>query len=117
MNIVFNIIGLIVGIVSGGIIITLPLTIVFFDIPYTFKMMRENTIHGGIPIIKCLISIIIYTVISSLIIWGIYSWLPDNTLAFWIGVSLGLIKNIKHFGASSLNMSNYLLENAQYFKK
>jgi hypothetical protein len=116
MHIILNTFCFIIGLISGGIIIMIPLMIVFFDIPYTLKLMRDDAINGAVPIAKGVFGVMFYTIIFYLIKSAVYSWLNTGISYYWAGVALGLIICIRKCRSTPESVSNYRKDNCQYYK-
>lgn len=114
MNIVFLIIAWVVGLAAGSFFIIPPLIVLFFGIPFTLKLKRKGAIQGNGPIPSYLGSLIILPILFGLVTWGVSSWLPDQMIAYWVGVGITLLTGLGKCGANATNVSEYLDNNSQH---
>ncbi len=116
MSIIINVACFIIGVVSGGIVLMIPLIIILFDIPYTLKLMSRNEIRGAPILTNGIVGIVIYSIVFMAIKWAVYSWLADGSMYYWIGVLLGLLICGKRCFPTSATKSNFRTENSRHYK-
>lgn len=114
MTILLIIVAWVIGIFAGAMFLIPPMIILFFGIPFTLQLKRMGAMNGNGPIPSYLGSLVIMPIIFGLITWGVYSWLPGQLIAYWVGVGFILLTGISKCGRNPANMSDYLQSNAKF---
>lgn len=117
MNILFFIIGWIIGLFVASFTLIQILIILFFGFPTTRKLEQLDMINKDNGIIgRYCISLIIISVIFLGITYIIYIFFTQLLSGFIIGGILVIIFGIGKVGANPDNIKDYLVSNSKYFK-
>lgn len=113
MNFILHCVAWIIGLVAGVLFIIQPLIVLFFGIPFTLKLKRMGAIIGNGPIPTYIGSLVVMPILFCLITWGVSTWLPNNMIAYWIGVGFTVLMGLGKCGATPTNIGEYLESNSK----
>ena len=101
-----------VGIFAGAVFLLQPLIVLFFGIPFTFRLRRLGVLRGSGPLLAYCVSLIVLPLIFAGITWGVYALLPRAASGYWVGVAITTLIGLGKCGANPTNIQEYLKSNA-----
>ena len=111
-------IAFIIGLLSGLFLLGQALTVLFFGLPFSRKLIAVGVIKNPGPIPRYTISLLVLSGIFLLVTWAAHSWMPKNIEAYWAGIiatiGYGLVNGM--FSEHPINIRDYITTNQEYIE-
>lgn len=105
-------IAFLIGLAAGALLLVQSFIVLFFGIPFTFRLRRLGIMSGRGPIASYCVSLLLLPLIFAGACFGMLSWFPHNMTAYWVGASWAFVLGMFRCGANTTNIKEYIESNA-----
>jgi hypothetical protein len=102
----------IVGVAATAFLLTPPLIIIFFAIPYTIELNKIGAMHSYAPIKTYVVSLVLLPSLFILITWAGYAYFRGVFVGYAIGCAIAFLLSLGKLGRNPANLSDYIESNA-----
>lgn len=107
MSIVLTAVSILLGFISGTMIV-IVMCCIHFGIPYTSKLQKLGILGNGGDVLKYYVKyILIMGAVIAFLTWCVHQWLSGHLLAYYSPLAVMSLLGLGKSGATDANLSNY----------
>lgn len=115
MPFVLFVVGLPLGSLLGAFLVLQPLIIMFFGMPFTRALNKDDLLHGAPVMTRLIVSLVLLTTLCVLAVVALEIWAPTGLRrGIFVGAIWATVKGLNRVGMNTANLSDYVQANGRY---